>query len=606
MRNPDDFDAFYKAAQHRLLLQTFALTGDLPAARSAVRDAFVAAWHHWRKVSRLEDPEAWVRPHAWQHAQRRHTARIWHRDKTLDPAQRATLEALAKLTPAQRRTLLLTHLARVSMEEMAREAGFTDLEAGQHLQSATAQFALKRDVPSSSIREHLLDLAIRTNEARFPRPSIVRRAGAARRRAHTLAGVAATVAALVIAGTVVGVADGVAPGLRDVRASGSGPVATPSPAAGLHMEDLLTAGQAEALAPSRTFREARTDDNTAGRGIYTACQATRYADPDGVGALVRRFSATGKPALSALQVVEKSADPRAATTAYATTVSWYSGCLDERVQLLSAHQVTGAGDAAVLLVLRRWNAPVTTYSVGIARTGSLVTSVVREAAGQARPSLKSMSTVLGSAVAGLCGAEGAGTCTGRVRSREIPPPPAERARGMLQVVDLPPVSGVMRPWVGTDPVRPKVNPAATSCDEADFTGKAFTWSATRSFLVPQASLPRSFGLSQTVGRLRDSRSARQFTARLRARMTSCEDRDLSAQVRQLARSSGPRTEVTAWHLSAEISENRVVDYYVAVIRRDEIVAQVGFIPAPGAGFERGAFVALCVRARDRLANLPTR
>ena len=62
MRNPDDFDAFYKAARHRLLLQTYALTGDLPAARGAVRDAFVHAWHHWRKVSRLEDPESWVRP----------------------------------------------------------------------------------------------------------------------------------------------------------------------------------------------------------------------------------------------------------------------------------------------------------------------------------------------------------------------------------------------------------------------------------------------------------------------------------------------------------------------------------------------------------------
>ena len=54
----DEFDAFYKNARTALLQQTFALTGDLPASRSAVRDAFVAAWHHWRKVSRLEDREA--------------------------------------------------------------------------------------------------------------------------------------------------------------------------------------------------------------------------------------------------------------------------------------------------------------------------------------------------------------------------------------------------------------------------------------------------------------------------------------------------------------------------------------------------------------------
>ena len=73
MQGPDEFDAFYKDARERLLMQTYALTGDLPAARSAVRDAFVAAWHHWRKVSRRPDPESWVRPQAWAHAQRRHT-----------------------------------------------------------------------------------------------------------------------------------------------------------------------------------------------------------------------------------------------------------------------------------------------------------------------------------------------------------------------------------------------------------------------------------------------------------------------------------------------------------------------------------------------------
>ena len=117
----DEFDAFYKAARGRLLAQTYALTGDLPAARSAVRDAFVAAWHHWRKVSRLDDPETWVRPHAFQHAQRRHTTRIWHRDKSLDADSRATLDALSKLTLTQRKVLLLTQLSSSSMQEMARE-----------------------------------------------------------------------------------------------------------------------------------------------------------------------------------------------------------------------------------------------------------------------------------------------------------------------------------------------------------------------------------------------------------------------------------------------------------------------------------------------------
>lgn len=35
------FETFYKDVRNRLLLQTWALTGDLAAAEKAVRDAFV-------------------------------------------------------------------------------------------------------------------------------------------------------------------------------------------------------------------------------------------------------------------------------------------------------------------------------------------------------------------------------------------------------------------------------------------------------------------------------------------------------------------------------------------------------------------------------------
>ena len=209
MKRADEFDAFYKDARSRLLLQTYALTGDLPAARSAVRDAFIVAWHHWRKVSRQDDPEASVRPYAWSHAQRRHTARIWHRDKTLDPEARATLEALGKLPLAQRKTLLLTHLASLSMGEMAREAGMSRAEAEKKLQLATSQFSVHRSVPTTSIRSLIEALRGPVDAASWPRPTIVRRAGAARRRTHTLIGVAAAAVAVVLSGTLVTDLDGV-------------------------------------------------------------------------------------------------------------------------------------------------------------------------------------------------------------------------------------------------------------------------------------------------------------------------------------------------------------------------------------------------------------
>ena len=67
MKDPDEFDQFYKDVRARLLVLTYCLTGDLPASRSAVRDAFVVTWHHWRKVvapggPRGVDPGPRLRP----------------------------------------------------------------------------------------------------------------------------------------------------------------------------------------------------------------------------------------------------------------------------------------------------------------------------------------------------------------------------------------------------------------------------------------------------------------------------------------------------------------------------------------------------------------
>src|SRR5690606_32964975 len=118
MKDPNAFDEFYKEARLPLLLQTYALTGDLAASRAAVRDAFVLAWHHWRKVARLDDPLTDVRPNAWRHAQRRHTARLWHKDKGLDPEVKATFDVLDLLTMRQRKALLLTQVAQVSLAQM--------------------------------------------------------------------------------------------------------------------------------------------------------------------------------------------------------------------------------------------------------------------------------------------------------------------------------------------------------------------------------------------------------------------------------------------------------------------------------------------------------
>ena len=224
-RSPEGFEAFYKDVRGRLLLQSYALTGDLLAAQRAVRDAMVVAWHHWRKVSRLEEPEDYVRPLAWTRAQRRSSARWWARQKDIDAETRATLDALGKLSTTQRKVLLLTHLTSLPIDHMAREVGITRATAERELQTASAQFAVHREVPSTAIRGVLEALAPALESVRWPRPSIVMRAGSARRRAHTAVGVATAVAAVLVSGSLVTDASGARPALasKGILDGSSGP-----------------------------------------------------------------------------------------------------------------------------------------------------------------------------------------------------------------------------------------------------------------------------------------------------------------------------------------------------------------------------------------------
>src|SRR3546814_5550257 len=104
------------------------------------------------------------------------------------------------------------------MDQMGRELGLTDVAAANELQQATAQFAIHRDVPSTSVRIHLEALGTHIEGTRFPRATIIRRRGTSRRRAYTTLGIAACVGALLGAGAIVHSTGGAAPQLGSVSA----------------------------------------------------------------------------------------------------------------------------------------------------------------------------------------------------------------------------------------------------------------------------------------------------------------------------------------------------------------------------------------------------
>ena len=122
------FDAFYEGARDRLAVQIAALTGDPAEAVDHVQEAFVRAWSRWGYVSRLDDPEGWVRRVAhnlavsrWRRARRVALGRSPDRVLEWDDEQREVVDALRTLPRPQREAIVLHHLVGLSVDEVAGE-----------------------------------------------------------------------------------------------------------------------------------------------------------------------------------------------------------------------------------------------------------------------------------------------------------------------------------------------------------------------------------------------------------------------------------------------------------------------------------------------------
>ncbi|MGI5130852.1 RNA polymerase sigma factor [Pseudonocardia sp. CA-107938] len=122
-----DFGAHLEANYQRLVAQLYAITLDPGEAHEAVQDAYSRAWRNWAKIGREPDPAAWVRSVAV-----RSTMRSWRRmlgaiglgrrrgvADGVDPRTHVLLQALGRLKPAERRAVVLYHMAGVSVEEIA-------------------------------------------------------------------------------------------------------------------------------------------------------------------------------------------------------------------------------------------------------------------------------------------------------------------------------------------------------------------------------------------------------------------------------------------------------------------------------------------------------
>ena len=157
-----DYDDFYVALWPRLVRVTYAVSGDLGVAEDAVQTAFAKAYRTWRRVSRHDAPEAYVRKMAFNEVlntrRRAHTRREVARaelpeapgptsyDETL--AHDEMWRAVSALPPRQRAVLVLRYYEDLSEQQIADVLGCRPGTVKSQASAALATLRTRLDHPT--------------------------------------------------------------------------------------------------------------------------------------------------------------------------------------------------------------------------------------------------------------------------------------------------------------------------------------------------------------------------------------------------------------------------------------------------------------------------
>lgn len=130
----NDLAEIYAGAYRRLVVQLYAVTGDLGEAQEVVQEAFVKALAAPRRLTGIANPEAWLRRVAVNTARSRHRRRrfLGVLLRRFDPSpivpdtpveHLALMSALRGLPVGQRHAIALHYLVDLPVDEVASTLG---------------------------------------------------------------------------------------------------------------------------------------------------------------------------------------------------------------------------------------------------------------------------------------------------------------------------------------------------------------------------------------------------------------------------------------------------------------------------------------------------
>lgn len=148
----------YAGSYARLVGVVGAVSGDRQEAEEAVQDAFVRLMGQWPKVSRYDDPEAWVRKAALRLVSNRRRkalnglkAALRHGpppDVAAPTGTAVDLDRALAALPAGQRAVVVLHRLGLDADETARQLGIAPGTVRSRLSRARAALAplLREDV----------------------------------------------------------------------------------------------------------------------------------------------------------------------------------------------------------------------------------------------------------------------------------------------------------------------------------------------------------------------------------------------------------------------------------------------------------------------------
>jgi RNA polymerase sigma-70 factor (ECF subfamily) len=150
---PADFNTLYTTGYGRLASQLYAYLGDATEAEDVTQEAYLRAWRDWGRISRYDDPVAWVRRVAWNLATSRlravaRVARVRVPSDAvvaLGPDRVALVAALRRLPERQRLAIVLHYIADLPVADVCDELGAARGTVLSWLHRGRAQLAALRD-----------------------------------------------------------------------------------------------------------------------------------------------------------------------------------------------------------------------------------------------------------------------------------------------------------------------------------------------------------------------------------------------------------------------------------------------------------------------------